>query len=45
MSPRYVPDPENLAPAADLIEELGAELAARYAGAEDELIREIAKRS
>ena len=43
--PLYVPDPENLAPAADLIEELGAELAARYAGAEDELIREIAKRS
>jgi len=43
--PLYIPDPENLAPAADLIEELGAELAARYAGAEDELIREIAKRS
>ena len=43
--PLYVPDPENLAPAADLIEELGAELAARYAGAEDELIREVAKRS
>jgi hypothetical protein len=43
--PAYVPNPENLATAGDLIEDLGAELAARYAGAEDELIREIAKRS
>lgn len=45
MSPIYVPDPDNLAEAADLIEELGAELAARYAAAEDDLIREIAKRA
>ena len=41
----YVPDPDNLAPAGDLIEGLGAELAARYAEAEDELIRQVAKRS
>jgi len=41
----YVPNLDNPVDAADLIEELGAELAARYAGAEDELIREIAKRS
>jgi hypothetical protein len=43
--PLYVPDPDNLADAADLIEELGAELAARYAEAEDELIRQVAKRA
>jgi hypothetical protein len=43
--PRYVPDPDKLADAADLIEELGAELASRYAEAEDELIRQVAKRA
>ncbi|WP_213816191.1 phage minor capsid protein [Glaciihabitans sp. dw_435] len=41
----YVPDPENPVSAADLIEELGLELAARYAGAEDELIRSVARRA
>jgi len=41
----YVPDPDNLADAADLIEELGAELASRYAAAEDELIQQIARRA
>ncbi len=43
--PLYVPDPDNLADAADLIEELGAELASRYAAAEDELIQQIARRA
>lgn len=43
--PLYVPDLDNPVPAADLIEELGAELAARYAAAEDELIQQIARRA
>lgn len=40
----YVPNPDA-PPVEELIEALGAELASRYAGAEDELIREIAKRA
>jgi hypothetical protein len=45
MSPLYVPDPANPVSSSALIEELGAELAARYAGAEDELIRQVAQRA
>jgi len=41
---QYVPDPPGLPP-HDLIEEMGAELAARFAGAEDELIRQVAVRA
>jgi len=41
---QYVPDPPGL-PAEDLIEELGTNLAARYAGAEDELIKQVAVRA
>lgn len=44
MAPLYVPDPPGLPP-HDLIEEMGLELASRYAGAEDELIRQIAVRA
>ncbi|TFC92050.1 MULTISPECIES: phage minor capsid protein [Cryobacterium] len=44
MSPQYLPDSAGL-PANDLIEEMGAELAARFAGAEDELIRQVAVRA
>lgn len=44
MAPLYVPDPAGL-PAHDLIEEMAAELAARFAGAEDELIRQVALRA
>ncbi|MDY7542607.1 phage minor capsid protein [Cryobacterium sp. 5B3] len=44
MSPQYVPDPAGL-PAHDLIEEMGTDLAARYAGAKDELIKQIAVRA
>lgn len=41
---QFVPDPDYFDP-QELVEQLGAELANRYAGAEDELIREIAKRA
>lgn len=41
---QFLPDPAGYV-ADELIEQLGAELAARYADAEDVLIREIAKRS
>ena len=40
----YLPDVDGL-PAWDVIEELGVGLAARYAGAEDELIKAIAVRA
>lgn len=42
--PLYVPRPDGPLP-EDLIEDLGAALAARYAAAEDELIREVARRA
>jgi len=41
---QYIPDPAGL-PAWDLIEELGVDLAARYADAEDALIRAVAVRA
>lgn len=40
----FVPDPEGL-PVEELIEQLALEIAARYAAAEDELIRELAIRA
>lgn len=44
MSPRYVPDPDQI-PADDLIELLGAEVASRYAAAELTVTEQIAKRA
>lgn len=41
----YAPDLDNPISAADLIEELGAEVAARYANAEQVLVEEIAQRT
>ncbi|MFD4111609.1 phage minor capsid protein [Streptomyces sp. NPDC058650] len=40
----FVPDPDGL-PVEEMIEQLALEIAARYAGAEDELIREVASRA
>lgn len=45
MAPVYVPDPAWPISAADLLEELGAELSARYTNAEQTLIEETAKRA
>ena len=43
--PKYVPDLDNPVPADELIEQLGAQLASQYAGAEDALIESIARKS
>lgn len=40
----FVPDPDGL-PVEEMIEQLALEIAARYAAAEDELIREVAARA
>lgn len=40
----FLPDPDGL-PVEELIEQLALDIAARYADAEDELIREVARRS
>jgi Phage minor capsid protein 2 len=44
MPPLFVPDPDGIDP-QELVEQLGAELANRYAEVEDELIRQIARRA
>ncbi|WP_083364869.1 hypothetical protein [Microterricola viridarii] len=40
----FLPDPDGL-PVDELIEQLALDIAARYAAAEDELIREVARRA